>query len=442
LDGLAQEPDQLRTALISMTVTPDLQRKTATPALWIVLALLSLSLLINYVDRSSISIAAPLIRNEFGLSASQLGVLFSAFSWTYAFCLILSGWLADRFNASWVLAIGFTVWSVATLLTGLANGLAMFLVLRLLLGMGESVAYPCYSRLVVRHFPETRRGLANSIISIGMPGGLAVGTFAGAILMGRFGWRPFFIVLGLGTMLWLVPWFVFMPRHKGPVRSSTDFSPPIWELLAKRSLWGTCIGLFGLNFLLYFMINWLPLYLVQERGFAMDRIAAVGIVYLIAALISPAAGWLSDYWIAAGGTPTLARKTVMAGGQTLCGLSLIACVTATGQFALLFLFLAGVGFGFSNSQTWAIAQSLAGPNASGKWTGLQNFVGNFAGILGPIIAGELIDRTGGFFWAFTVTAVVGVLGAASWLFVVGPLQAIDWDSPASSVLPSTSTGSP
>ena len=413
-----------------------------TPALWIVLALLSLSLLINYVDRSSISIAAPLIRNEFGLSASQLGILFSAFSWTYAFFLILSGWLADRFNVNWVLAIGFAVWSVATLLTGMANALSVFLILRLLLGMGESVAYPCYSRLVVRHFPETRRGLANSIISVGMPGGLAVGTFAGAILMGRFGWRPFFIVLGLGTLLWLLPWFVFMPRSQDSVQSSTAFSPPIWELLGKRSLWGTCIGLFALNFLLYFMINWLPLYLVQERRFAMNSIAVVGFVYLIAALISPAAGWLSDYWIAAGGTPTLARKTIMAGGQTLCGLCLIACAAATTQFAVLFLFLAGVGFGFSNSQTWAIAQSLAGPNASAKWTGLQNFMGNFAGILGPIIAGQLIDRTGGFFWAFTVTAIVGVLGAASWVFLVGPLKPVDWAAPTSMVLPPASTGSP
>src|SRR5882724_10856750 len=163
-----------------MTSTPPSEQKGLTPALWIVLALLSLSLLINYVDRSSISTAAPLIRNEFGLSATQLGNLFAAFSYTYAFFLILSGWLADRYNVNWILAIGFAVWSVATLLTGIANSLATFLVLRLLLGMGESVAYPCYSRIVVRHFPEHRRGLANSIIAIGMPGGLTVGTFTGA----------------------------------------------------------------------------------------------------------------------------------------------------------------------------------------------------------------------------------------------------------------------
>ncbi len=417
-----------------MTAPPVSQPKDLTPALWIVLALLSLSLLINYVDRSSISIAAPLIRGEFGLSASQLGVLFSAFSWTYAFFLVFSGWLADRFNVHWVLAIGFAVWSVATLLTGLANGLAVFLVLRLLLGMGESVAYPCYSRIAVRYFPAHRRGLANSIIAIGMPGGLAVGTFTGAILMGYFGWRLFFIVLGLATLFWLLPWFIWMPRGPGLAESAREASPPMWEVLTQRSLWGACCGLFTLNFLLYFMINWLPTYLVQERGFAMSRVAAVGFVYLIAAGMTPVAGWFSDYWIAAGATPTVARKTIIAAGQILCGLCLIACVTASAQFALLFLFLAGVGFGLSNSQTWVIAQTLAGPHASGKWTGLQNFVGNFAGILGPIIAGELIDVAGGFFWAFAVTASVVVLGVASWLFVVGPVEPIAWEKPPTNPL--------
>ena len=122
--------------------------------------------------------------------------------------------LADRYNVNWILAIGFALWSVSTLLTGFTDSLATFFVLRLLLGMGESVAYPCYSRIVVRQFPARHRGLANSVIALGMPGGLAVGTFAGAILMGRFGWRPFFIFLGAGTMLWLIPWIIRMPREQ------------------------------------------------------------------------------------------------------------------------------------------------------------------------------------------------------------------------------------
>ncbi|HEY6183576.1 MAG TPA: MFS transporter, partial [Terriglobales bacterium] len=162
-------------------------QRTLTPALWIVLALLSISLLINYVDRSSFSTAAPVFGNEFGLSATQKGDLFAAFSWTYTFFLVLSGWLADRYNVNWILAIGFAVWSVATLFTGFADGFMIFFILRLILGMGESVAYPCYSRIVIRYFPANRRGLVNSIIAIGMPGGLTVGTFAGAIFLSHYG---------------------------------------------------------------------------------------------------------------------------------------------------------------------------------------------------------------------------------------------------------------
>jgi ACS family D-galactonate transporter-like MFS transporter len=411
-----------------MTETARPASRDLTPALWIVLALLSTSLLINYLDRSSISTAAPLIRDEFALSASQLGLLFSAFSWTYAFFLVLSGWLADRYNVNWILAIGFALWSVSTLLTGFANGLLTFFLLRLFLGIGESVAYPCYSRIVVRQFPEHRRGLANSVIAIGMPGGLAVGTFAGAILMGHFGWRPFFIFMGAGTMVWLIPWFINMPRGEGLAQTSVQSSPSVGKILGQRSFWGTCAGLFALNFVLYFMINWLPLYLVSERGFAMDRVAIVGLVYLIAAVLSPLFGWLSDYMIIVGVTPSKSRKSIMAGGLAIAALSLLAGVLVEKQeVALMLLLFAGVGFGLSNSQTFTITQTLAGPNASGRWTGFQNFVGNFAGILGPIIAGELIDRTGNFFWAFALTTIVGLLGVIVWVFVVGPLQQINWD---------------
>ena len=403
------------------------EQQNLTPALWTVLALLALSLLINYIDRSSISTAAPLIRNEFGLSGKQLGVLFSAFSWTYTVFLIAAGWLSDRFNVNWVLAIGFAVWSVATLLTGFASGFAAFLLLRLLLGMGESVAYPCYSRIVVRHFPEQRRGFANSVIAIGMPGGLAVGTFAGALYMGEYGWRPFFIVLGLATLLWLVPWLICMPRGKEIAQPQNQISPVADEILTQPSFWGSCAGLFALNFVLYFMINWLPTYLVRGRRLAMSQVATVGFVYLIAAIISPIVGWFSDQWIDSGATPTLVRKTFMAGGLAGMAICLVWCVLVPDpKLAMVLLLLAGVGFGFSNSQTWAIAQTLAGPNASGRWTGFQNFVGNFSGIIGPVIAGIIIDRTGGFFWAFAMTAVVGILGVISWIYAVGPLEQVAW----------------
>jgi MFS family permease len=260
--------------------------------------------------------------------------------------------------------------------------------------------------------------------------------------MARFGWRPFFIVLGLATMLWLLPWLVWMPRGPGlGASTSSENSPGMWEIVERPSVWGTCGGLFTLNFLFYFMINWLPTYLVQERRFSMDRVATVGFAYLIAAVMSPIAGWLSDRWISAGATPTLVRKSFMIGGQAGCAAALFGCVVAGPDVAFLLLLVAGLAFGFSNSQTWAITQTLAGPNASGKWTGIQNFAGNWAGILGPIVTGFIIERSGGFFWAFTITVAVGLLGCLCWVWVVGPVAQVPWKAAASLSQPPGSAAS-
>jgi MFS transporter, ACS family, D-galactonate transporter len=140
-------------------------------ALWRVLVLLVLSVAINYIDRGNLSIAAPLLKDGLGISASELGVLLSAFFWTYAAFQIVSGWLVDRFDVNWVLAGGFFLWSVATAATGLVQGFASLVVLRLLLGMGESVAYPCYSKILAGHFAEHQRGLANALIDAGASAG-------------------------------------------------------------------------------------------------------------------------------------------------------------------------------------------------------------------------------------------------------------------------------
>src|ERR1035441_3165792 len=168
---------------------------------WI-LALLVVSAFINYIDRANLSVGAASIRKELGLTNYQLGLLLSAFFWTYAACQLfaLAGWLVDRFHVGWVYAAGFLLWSAATAGTGLSRGFAPLFGLRLLLGIGESVAYPTFARILAT-FPERRRGLANALIDAGTRTGPAVGTLLGGLLMARFGWRIFFVALGLGSML-------------------------------------------------------------------------------------------------------------------------------------------------------------------------------------------------------------------------------------------------
>lgn len=391
-----------------------------------VLILLALSAFINFVDRGNLSVAAPMLRDELGFSLAELGILLSAFFPTYAAFQLVSGWLVDRYEVGWVIAAGFFLWSAATAATGFAHSFAVLFLLRLLLGAGESVAYPSYSRILSRHFPESQRGFANSVIIAGFYGGSAFGLFLGGILIARFGWRPFFIILGLASFAWLLPWLRWMPREQGS-QSSPASVPRTFEILCVPSVWGTFASLFFLNYLQYFFITWLPFYLVRGRSFSMDRMAVVaGGSYLSCAVTAAICGRLSDWWIGRGASPTLVRKTFTSGGMAGAAVFAMAAVLTGPGLSTAAVILTTSFLGMSSSNVWAITQTLAGPHAAGRWTGLQNFVGNFAGIVAPALTGFVLDRTGSFFWPFAITAVMCMLGAGSWIFLIGPVEQVVW----------------
>jgi MFS family permease len=394
----------------------------------VVVALLAISAFINYVDRGNLSIAAPMLKDELGISAAKLGVLLSAFFWTYACSQLLSGWLVDRFNVNWVFAAGFILWSAATAMTGIVQAFSALLVLRLLLGMSESVAYPSYSKIIALNFSEEHRGFANSMISAGLVLGPGFGMFFGGLLMARFGWRPFFIVLGLASMLWIVPWWMWMPKKHQATLTDSIGAPSVFEFLRLRSAWGTCAALFCGNYVSYFLITWLPYYLVRERHFSMDNMAKLGgTAYFLGACFSMFSGWLSDRWIATGATPSLVRKTFTGGGLALSGIFIgLAAVSGTNYCAVA-LILGVIFYGVSASNIWAITQTLAGPKAAGRWTGFQNFIGNLAGVVAPALTGFVLERTGQFYWAFEITTGVALVGMASWVFLIGPVEPVIWD---------------
>ena len=394
----------------------------------VVVALLAISAFINYVDRGNLSIAAPMLKDELGISAAKLGVLLSAFFWTYACSQLFSGWLVDRFNVNWVFAAGFILWSAATAMTGIVQAFSALLVLRLLLGMSESVAYPSYSKIIALNFSEEHRGFANSMISAGLVLGPGFGMFFGGLLMARFGWRPFFIVLGLASMLWIVPWWMWMPKKHQATLTDSIGAPSVLEFLRLRSAWGTCAALFCGNYVSYFLITWLPYYLVRERHFSMDNMAKLGgTAYFLGACFSMFSGWLSDRWIATGATPSLVRKTFTGGGLALSGIFIgLAAVSGTNYCAVA-LILGVIFYGVSASNIWAITQTLAGPKAAGRWTGFQNFIGNLAGVVAPALTGFVLERTGQFYWAFEITTGVALIGMASWVFLIGPVEPVIWD---------------
>jgi ACS family D-galactonate transporter-like MFS transporter len=410
-----------------MPTSSSLQPTRIPAPLMVVLVLLAISVFINYIDRGNLSIAAPMVKNEMNISAAQLGFLLSAFFWTYAFMHLFSGWLVDRFNANLVFASGFFLWSVATAVTGFVHTFSMLFALRLLVGVGESVSYPSYNKMLALNFTQEHRGTANSVLSTGLLLGPGFGMLFGGLLMARFGWRPFFIVLGLGSLLWLVPWLIWMPKKAHAPATDMAGAPGLLELLQLRSVWGSCVGLFCLNYVNYFLITWLPYYLVRERNFSMRKMARIGgIAYFLGACFAAACGRLSDRWIASGAHPSLVRKTFTGGGVALTGLFIGLAVVLPADYCPAAVILGVIFMGASSSNIWTITQTLAGPKAAGRWAGFQCFVGNLAGIVAPAVTGFVLQRTGQFFWAFVIMTAIAWTGTAAWIFFVGPVEPVIW----------------
>jgi MFS family permease len=395
--------------------------------------LIAAVLAINYIDRGNLATAAPVIQDELHLTNSQLGLLLSAFFYTYVLGMAPLGWVAERHGAHRVLAAGVAVWSVATLLTGLAGGLVSLLVLRLVLGLGESVAFPSSTKLIAGAVKPAQLGLANGIMAFGYLVGPAVGTVAGGLLMARFGWRVTFIVFGALSLLWLWPWSRVRPATEGPdadARGSSPGASPIptfGEILRRRGLWGTSLGLFASNYNFYFILAWLPDYLVKSRGFSIEAMAGVaGSAYVINAVAALLSGWATDRWIARGGSASLAYKATMVVNHlvSIGAMAGMALLPVHGSVASLFVY--EVVLGLSSPGVYAISQIMAGPSATGRWIGVQNTCGNLAGILAPFITGALIDATGSFSGAFELAGAVNVLGVVAWAFILPKVAPLSW----------------
>lgn len=395
-------------------------------ALPVWLGLLTVSILINYIDRGNLAVAAPLLKDELHLSNTQIGVLITAFFWTYTAILAFSGWIVDRLDVNWVLAAGFTLWSLATAATGLVHGFVFLIIVRMLLGAGESVAFPSYSKMIALNVPQHSRGIANALIISGMSLGPAVGTYACGISMSHYGWRPVFIFIGLASLVWLVPWIWWKPSNP-LTKAHREARTSTREILRRRNFWGTACGQFCCNYPFYFLIVWLPLYLVRERHFTMQEMAKeASLYYIVYAAVSPIVGWTADRFVREGAETSIVRKTGMGIGHILVAAGVLACNAGNPRISFAGLMVMGVGSGFVGPNIYVFAQTLAGPAVAGKWTGLQTCVGNLAGVVVGPLTGWIVDRTGHFGSAFAVCAGVELLGAICWVLVVGKLEEIEW----------------
>ncbi len=394
--------------------------------------LVTAAVFINYIDRGNLATAAPLIQDELHLSASQLGVLFSAFYYGYVVCMPFMGWLAERYGAKIVLGVGLAVWSVATLATGFAQGFMALLLLRILLGIGESAAFPCASKVLANAVDVSRLGVANGVLSFGYLLGPAIGTLIGGYLMSLYGWRPVFILFGAASLLWLLPWRRAVIPRASAAQAVDDTQPSFGQILRQRALWGAGLGHFASNYGYYFIASWLPFYLVKTRGFSLETMVAIASwAYLLNAMSALFAGWVADRCIRAGYSPTLVYKTTMGVVHTVgvvCMIGMVA-LPATGSVIALLVFM--VVSGLSYPGLFAIPQIVAGPQATARWVGVQNAAGNVAGLVAPMITGVLVDQTGRFDIAFGLAAAVNILGLIGWVLILPRVAPVNWTATAS-----------
>lgn len=392
-----------------------------------VFILLVISVWINYIDRGTLSVAAPVIAPELGLNPTEMGVLLGAFFWTYAGFQVPGGWLVDRFPVKYVYAAGFAIWTIATFVTGLGSTFTIIFLFRLLLGLGESVAYPCYSKFLAAQIPEDRRGFANSLLDVGTKAGPGLGTLIGGLTIQAFGWRVFFVALGAMSFLWIIPWMKYAPVKIGAHRHEALAGPSFMTILKQRAGWATCFGLFFVNYVYYFLLTWIPSYLRNERKFSLTLMAIYGALpYVGTAACSMFGGWWADRQIRRGNPAGPTRRKIIVTGAAICLVALPLATVPNTFASMIALFVAFAAFGLCSSNVWAFSQTLAGPLAAGRWTGLQNGMGNLAGVIAPITTGWIVANTGSFQFAFFASSLSLVFAALVYTVVLGPAHPVRW----------------
>jgi ACS family D-galactonate transporter-like MFS transporter len=407
---------------------PDVAIRLTNARRWSVVGLLFTASLINYFDRATISFALPMISKELHLGPEAKGVLLSAFFWSYALLQIPMGVLADRVNLRWLYAAAFTLWSISQGLIGFANSLGMLIVFRMMLGVGEAIYLPGGSKVVSLLFRPAERGLPCGLFDAGTRTGLVVEGVLVPWMLIHYGWRASFSIVGFAALVWLIPWFLITPRN---LQAKTDtagaprpsgFKRSVTTLVTNRNLLGVCLSFFCFDYYWYFLVNWLPDYLVTSRGLTILSAGLyAALPYFVFGASEPIGGWIADRLVHRGWSEAKARKGVVT-GAFLTGLLLIPAARVDAPGTAVALIVGGCLVGLATGNLLVILQSCAPPAEIGLWTGVYNFVGNIAGILSPLVTGFLIDRTDSYTAPFVLAASLIAVGPLALWTVVGDLK--------------------
>ncbi|WP_414704401.1 MFS transporter [Pseudomonas sp. UBA4194] len=439
-------PSETATAsAVGATSDAVVPQRLPTRRRWFMLSLLLIATIINYVDRVNISIAAPFMAKDLGLDKIQMGLIFSAFAWTYAFALVPAGFIADRFGSRFTYGVSLISWSAVTICQGLASGFATLFGLRLAVGAMEAPAFPANSRAVTVWFPARERGMASSIYVCGQYLGTALFTGALLWLATTYDWRHVFYSTGAAGVIFGVVW-LFLYRDPmsckkvskeelkyiedggGLVKASQERTRFNWrqiaELFRYRQVWAICIGKFASTSALYFFLTWFPTYLMEERHLTNLKVGIFAVLPFIGATVGILlAGIVSDALIRRGVSLSFARKLPLVVGSML-GMSIVLVnFTDSNEICIAILTVAFFAQGIASS-SWAAVSEVAPKELIGLTGGVTSLAANIGGIVTPIVIGAIVQTTGSFAYAFWFIGGVALIGTLSYSFLLGRLHRI------------------
>ena len=411
---------------------------------WVVAFLLFLAAMIAFIDRSALSIVAPIMTRELHIEPAMLGILFSAFFASYTIFSLISGYAIDHLSPKWFYAVAMLVWSVFCGLTAIAGSFAQLITYRIIFGAGEAPMSPVTNKMIRAWYPRDEVG---TVMGITPPAGNMLGAAVAGPIVGfsalTFGWRGAFVVVMAIGLVWTLAWVLLakdLPAQSRfvsaveraeigrgghlPPRPADDDVQPLTVYLRAPAVLATAAGFFASNYILYFFITWLPTYLTQARHLDIKTMSIVTVIpWLLGAIGSVAGGVLADWLLRVTGRPILCRKLMVASGLSIAAVALLL-TTVTGSLTLVIVLIAVANFTLhaTPGSSWVLLQELIPQARLGALTGYVGGLANLSGVIGPAITGFIIQYGGGFASSFVLAAVVALSSAtAVMLFVREPV---------------------
>lgn len=421
------------------------QPSRATKIRLIILALISFATVLNYLDRAVLGVAAPAMTKELLISPAMMGVIFSAFSWTYALAQVPGGMMLDRLGTRLTYALSLGAWSFFTLLHGVAANVVSLLTFRLGLGVAEAPCFPANSRVLSTWFPQQERARANGVYSVGQYAGLAFFSPLLFWVVAALGWRSLFFITGAIGVSYAVIWYIsYRAPHDSKLVNQSELDhieaggglahrgaqvPFSWKLagriLLKRQILGASIGQFCGNSTLVFFLTWFPTYLATARHMDWLKSGFFAVMPYIAATVGVLIGGaLSDWLIRRTGSANIGRKLPIVSGLLLASTIIAANFVSSNELVILVMSIAFFGQGMVNLG-WTLISDVAPKPLIGLTGGVFNFCANLAGIVTPLVVGFILQATGSFYFALTYIAVLGLIGAAAYIFIVGDVRRVE-----------------